>query len=125
MRMKDKFPSRFLKSADLDGKSVRFKIINVCDEEVGFGSEKETKPILYFAGTKKGLILNKTNNDLLVQSLGDESDAWIGKVIGLKVVETAWGPGIRVDVSASSKPKPAAPDIDEINSQLQTEAAER
>jgi hypothetical protein len=39
----------------------------------------ETKPVLYFVGKKKGLVLNKTNATKLSAAYGDETDEWAGK----------------------------------------------
>lgn len=44
------------------------------------GSEVD-KPVLHFAETDKGLVLNKTNVKVLVKLLGRETDEWRGKKI--------------------------------------------
>jgi len=73
----DSFPSRYLKAADLKGRTVEVEIMRVDLEEVG----NEEKLCAYFAGKEKGLVLNKTNATLIADSYGDDTDRWQGKKI--------------------------------------------
>jgi hypothetical protein len=67
------FPSQWLKSTDIpDDQSVRVVMDRVEVEEVGDGP----KPVLYFQGKQKGLVLNKTNYGVIAAAHGDESDDW-------------------------------------------------
>ncbi len=75
------FPSKYLKASDLKGRTVKVKIDKVVFEEIG--QKKDSKPIVYFAGTDKGLVLNKTNATEIAAVHGDEMDAWSGKEIEL------------------------------------------
>lgn len=72
------FPSKYLKGADLNGKTVRVTIERMEIEEVGDG---DRKPVLYFAGKDKGLALNRINADTISSSFGHETDDWAGKII--------------------------------------------
>src|SRR5262249_26306156 len=101
MRLSILFPSKWLRAADLDGKEHAI-IIDRLDAEV-FGEDGE-KPVLYFQGRKKGLVLNKTNAFAIGEDYGDDTLAWKGKPLTLyatrvefkgKVVDS-----IRVRISA-------------------------
>ena len=75
MKMSDAFPSAFLKAADLKGRAVRVTIAGVSVEKIG----DDTKPIVHFVGKEKGLVLNKTNSNRIVEATGsDETDDWDG-----------------------------------------------
>ena len=56
------FPSKYLKAGDLDGHAVAVTISHIAMEEVGQG---DVKPVLFFAGKEKGLVLNKTNGGVI------------------------------------------------------------
>jgi hypothetical protein len=79
------FPSKYLRAADVDdmGGELRHTIRKVVMEEVG--KDRQEKPVIYFRQIQLGLVLNRTNAARLSASLGDETDAWVGKTI---VVET-------------------------------------
>ena len=77
------FPSRWVGSADLDGKAVTVTIKAMTIENVGQPPKDEEKPVLWFKGTEKGLILNKTNAMLVASMYGPETDHWMGKKIVL------------------------------------------
>jgi hypothetical protein len=49
------------------------------------GQEK-VKPVMYFEGNQKGLILTATNQDFLRNAFGDEISAARGKQVTLKAV---------------------------------------
>ena len=76
MKMSEAFPSRYLKAADLQGRAARVTIDSCAYEQMGDG---QNKPVLSFVGKQKGLVLNKTNAQLLVAAYGDDADAWRGK----------------------------------------------
>ena len=82
MTINDVFPSRFLKGADLQGGSATVTILRVAFEVMG--RTRETKPVVYFQGKTKGLILNKTRWLALVDLTHQEnSDAWVGALVQL------------------------------------------
>jgi len=47
---------------------------------------EEIKPVMYFAGKQKGLILTSTNQDFLRANFGDEIAASYGKSVTLRAV---------------------------------------
>ena len=78
IRMSEAFPSKFLSAADLQGREVSVIIEKVVIETVGQGDDAGPKPIVYFKGKQKGLVLNKTNAGEISHAFGDDSDDWIG-----------------------------------------------
>lgn len=71
------FPSNYLKASDLNGQQPTVTIDRVAFE--GVGREKELKPVLYFAGKEKGMVLNKTNAKNIANLIGSfETDEWVG-----------------------------------------------
>jgi hypothetical protein len=74
------FPSDYLKAADFPSPRV-LTIRGIGVEEIG--DEKTAKPVLHFMEEQRGLVLNKTNSGLIAHSLGNETDAWIGRQLEL------------------------------------------
>jgi hypothetical protein len=82
IKMSQAFPSKYLKAADLHGKTPTVIIERV---EMGKmeGDDGESKPIVYFKKAVKGLVLNKTNATKLTAAYGDDTDNWIGQPVTL------------------------------------------
>jgi hypothetical protein len=81
MKVSQEFPSKYLKAADLNGSQPTLKIESVVKEEVG--RELQKKMVCYFEGRQKGLVLNKTNSNVLAFKFGDDTEEWIGKSVEL------------------------------------------
>ena len=79
MRVSAAFPSNYLKAADLQGREVNVRIARILMEDIG----DDHKPVIYFQGKEKGLVLNKTNANNIALIYGDETDNWINQVITL------------------------------------------
>ena len=79
MRMSAAFPSAYIKAADLMGKRIRVKMDRVEMEDVG----GELKPVMFFLGTDKKMIVNKTNASEIIDAYGDDTEAWHGQLIEL------------------------------------------
>jgi hypothetical protein len=110
MNIDQAFPSTWLKNSDLNGRAVRLTMKEVVLEEVG----DDHKPVLYFQGAKKGLVLNKINSASIASAYGQETDGWNGKTIEVYPDMTIFGgkptPCIRVrPVAAPAPVPPAAP----------------
>lgn len=71
------FPGRFIKSADLAGRDVTLEIKAVRSEDI----DGKPKAILTFKGTKKELVMNRTNAESIKLMFGRETDEWIGKKV--------------------------------------------
>lgn len=108
MKITDAFPSNYLKSTDLQGRSVRVQIDRVQTEELG--RDRETKPILYFQGKSKGMVLNRTNAMVIAAAYGDDTENWTGAEIELYAAIVEMGgkqmEGLRVRIPAR---RPAVP----------------
>jgi len=91
--------SKFLKAQDIPvDRDTVVTIDRVVVEEMQDGGKK---PVVYFRGAKKGLVLNLVNNNALIRIYGGDSDGWTGQPIALYVDEnvTFKGqsmPGLRV-----------------------------
>jgi hypothetical protein len=73
------FPGKYRKALDFPRPQI-LVVDKVYKEQVG--SEKETKPVVYFADDDpRGIIVNKTNANTLANILGRDTLAWKGKKI--------------------------------------------
>lgn len=77
MRISAAFPSDYLKAADLMDRNVKVVISGVEMRDIG----DDHKPVLFFQGKDRGLVLNKTNSNNIAIAYGDETDDWVGKEI--------------------------------------------
>jgi hypothetical protein len=76
MRTGDFYRSRFMKPKDLNG-PTHVEVNHVASET--FKDSSEPKPLVYFKGMRKPLILNKTNTQALEDIAGtDLMDDWPG-----------------------------------------------
>lgn len=83
-----KFLSNYLKADLLENRAPSKLTIRIVKEEaVGIGDQQQKKMVLYFKEIEQGLVLNKTNAKVLVKNFGDETDAWVGKVVEMYVAE--------------------------------------
>lgn len=80
MNLDHMYPSKWLKAGDLQGQTVPVVITKVMMEDVG---DEAGKPVAYFQGREKGLVLNKTNAMSIGMVHGQETDGWVGKTIEL------------------------------------------
>jgi hypothetical protein len=111
MRRNDVFPSKYLKAEDIKGREVKVTINYVEMEEMPDGKKTE-KPVVYFKGKEKGVVLNSGNWDILEDAFGD-SDDWPGKQITLYTERTRKPDGtptdgIRVRVPPQAPPRSAS-----------------
>lgn len=79
MNINDQFPSKFLKAADLNGGEAVVTIKDCIVESIG----EDKRPVLYFAGKEKGVVLNKTNATNISDAYGGDTDEWVGKKVVL------------------------------------------
>lgn len=90
MTIQDLFPSKFIKSADIGETDTVLTISKVEVEDLGFGEEKDSKPVVYFEEIEKSLVLNKTNAESIGQLYGPRIDGWSGKKIALFTTEVSF-----------------------------------
>ena len=106
MDMTTVFPSRFYKAADIEQPTLH-RIGQVVQEAMQDGA---LKPVMYFTGVEKALVLNQTNTNELIRLFGKESNAWTGREIVLFVgpVGRQKQPGVLVrEPGAGEKPAKA------------------
>jgi arabinogalactan endo-1,4-beta-galactosidase len=117
MKISEEFPSKYLKASDLGGREVKVIMANVEREKLG----DDSKPVLYFKGKEKGVVLNKTNSNTIADAYGDDTDEWFDQEIILFSVMVDFNgkvsPSIRMrvptakdrkkDNSITSGPQPA------------------
>lgn len=111
MNINDSFPSKYLKASDLGGRQITVKIDRVEIEEVG--RDKERRPIIYFVGKQKGMVINKTNANKITQAYGQDTDYWVEQEVILfeAMVEYAGDtvPALRIKIPQAAPPQRAAP----------------
>lgn len=111
MNINDAFPSHYLKASDLGDAQPLVTIDRVEIEAVG--RDKEMKPVVYFTGKDKGIVLNKTNSKKIAQiAESPDTDDWRGVKVTLYATETEFGGEtvecIRIKAPASAR-RAAAP----------------
>lgn len=90
----DLFPSRWLKAADLRGRTATVTIAKAQIEQLHNPrtNQKEIRLVLFFAGKSKQLCLNKTQAMTLARITGtEEFEHWPGHIISLSPAETRNG----------------------------------
>jgi hypothetical protein len=133
MNINAAFPSKYLKAADL-GDAQPIVTISHIELEKMPGDKNETRPVVYFEGKSKGVVLNLTNSKAIASIAGTpETDDWAGIQVQLYVAEVSFKSemveAIRIrapkraarTAPAVAKPKPpveaesdfGGPDVDE------------
>jgi hypothetical protein len=84
MNLNEIYPSKFLRGADLGGKSA-LVVIERVEMDSFYDSERREnvqKPVLFFKGKNKGVVLSKTLAYGIADIVGSEdTDTWVGKTI--------------------------------------------
>jgi hypothetical protein len=108
MRISNAFPSNYVRAADLQGRQITVTIERVEMEDIG----GDPKPILFFRGKDKGMVLNKTNANNISTAYGDDTDDWAGKPIVLFEAQVDFQgktvPAIRVKIPRGAPSAPSA-----------------
>ena len=87
MKISSAFPSKYLRACDLpDDPDVRLVIDDVRMELME--QQHEEKPVCYFQGKDRGLVLNVTNANIISAVLGDDTEAWNGHTVMLFAITT-------------------------------------
>lgn len=104
MKINDAFPSEYIKGSEVE-RPVLFVMSHVEMKDVG----DDHKPILFFIGQEKGLVLNKGNAQTISEAYGDNTDGWQGKQIVLYFNPDVMYAGKKTGGIRVRKPKVAAP----------------
>jgi hypothetical protein len=103
------FPSNYLKASDFEDGDSTLTIKRLDEETIGSGKEAKDVWVVYFREQEKGLVLNKTNSNVIAGLYGDDTDDWKGKQVTLYETEVQFQdkmvPAIRI---RSKPPKKAA-----------------
>jgi arabinogalactan endo-1,4-beta-galactosidase len=109
MKMNEIYPSKYLKADDLQGREVRVTMQAVELEKIG----DDNKPVLYFKGKDKGVVLNKTNASTISVAYGDDTEDWYDQPIILFSVMVDFqgkvAPAIRCRVPTAKDNRAVAP----------------
>lgn len=113
MRSGEVYPSKYLKAEDLGDEEPIVTIERVVMETLESKDRgKQEKPVAYFKGLEKGLVINKTNWSIIARIHGDESDDWIGKQITLFSMDVeAFGEMVNA-IRVKPPRKPVAPKVE-------------
>jgi hypothetical protein len=98
-----RFPGRFLKSGEFQGRDATLTIRDIDLEEMEERKGVKTKCILSFRETKKQLVLNRTNGECLKGMFGRATRDWIGKRVTFypATVEAFGAPTLAIRVRGS------------------------
>lgn len=96
----DLFPSPYLAASDVEhSPTVTVKAFQKKTMKNRDGDD-EVKPVIYFNEFDKGMVLNKTNADIIASLYGNVLENWVGERVQLQsVIVEAFGkrqPAIRV-----------------------------
>ena len=83
MNINEIFPSKYVKAGDLGGRPVTVEIERMLVEKIGVPPKLEDKPVLYFKGAKKAMVLNRTNAMTIAALYSPETNNWAGNRITL------------------------------------------
>jgi hypothetical protein len=82
-KFNDLFPSKYLSAADLNGREVEAEISRIEIADFDDNGRKVRKPVAYFVGGEKGLVLNKTNSTTISDISGkDDTDTERARCVG-------------------------------------------
>jgi hypothetical protein len=105
----DAFPSKYLKTSDLQGREPVVTIDRVEWEPVG--RDRQMKAVLYFVGKEKAIVLNKTMATKVTELTGSAiTEEWKGFKVKLYASEATFG-GDTYDVVRIKAATTAAPKI--------------
>ncbi len=109
MKVSTAFPSNYIKANDLDGEPWLLTIRTCKSEVLGQGNDKKSKLVVHFDEAQKGLILNKTNSNVIAGAYGDETDDWEGEPVEIYPTEVEFKgnrvDGIRIRIPPKAQPK--------------------
>ena len=90
-KLHELFPSKYLKAVDVADAPMQVSIDRLEQENVSRENPNETKPVVYFRGQTRGLVLNVTNGNAIAELHGDDCDDWTGKGIELFAARVPFG----------------------------------
>lgn len=85
------YDSPYLGAWDLPERDTILTIDRVEAEELTSARGTNRKPVVYFRGTKKALVLNKTNGKAIAGMYGPRTSKWTGQRIAIYATTTTVG----------------------------------
>ena len=82
MKRSEAFPSKYMSKDDVKVPVVA-TVADVRPEVLKSDNGDEQKPVMYFSGDHKPMILNNANWMTVEDMYGDDSDSWVGHVVEL------------------------------------------
>ena len=110
MNINTLFPRRFATGEDIADKTPTLPIARVTLERMG--PEQKQKPVLWFNGARKGIVLGAALARQIAALHGDDTDAWVGKAVQLytETVRAFGEAHLAIRARApQAKPAPAQP----------------
>jgi len=111
MNINKAFPGEFLNAGHIGNARPRV-VIEGCQVE-NFDNG-DAKPVLRFQNKERGLVLNKTNANIIAEKYGDETEGWIGLPLVLYSAKVQFKDkmvdGVRVEIpSGNGEAAPSVP----------------
>jgi hypothetical protein len=120
MDFNEMFPSRFLKSSDVEDGPMQVTIASVKPEELG----GERKVVATFSNSEKQLVLNKTNAKAIAKMYGNDTRSWLGKPITLVATQVDFRgdlvSAVRVKVIKAKQEPPPVESPDDFNDEIES-----
>jgi len=93
VKKNDAFPSKYINGASVGDRQYLVKVSHAKGEMMGQGADAELKPVIFFDGTDKGIVIgNQVNwNMMEVLSGSDDTDNWGGTEILVRTEVASFG----------------------------------
>jgi hypothetical protein len=85
------FDRDFIAAFDLGGKDVTITITKVEGRKLKSERGEQLKPVIYFEGSDKAFVGNKTNGKIIAAMYGNHTEDWVGKRITIYGTTTSVG----------------------------------
>jgi hypothetical protein len=112
MNANNLYPRKYATGEDLAGKTLTLTVEAVSIDKMRphSGAPETEKPVLWFAGAKKGIIASRTLITEIVRVLGEEMDDWQGKQVTLytKPIKVAGVDRVQIHAKAPQEAATAA-----------------
>ena len=108
-RFHDIVPTKYICFEDLRGQDVTVTVRAFTAEKMFANGKQQTRPVRYFEGKAKGMVVNATINDTLTALYGPELEGWVGKRITIYPTTDDRGGQERMVVRVRPTVPPAKP----------------
>ena len=107
MNINDLYPSKYIKSDDIGHQRITLQVAAIKLEEVA--ENEAAKPVMYFHGKEKGMVVNKTNAMLCGHVWGPDTDVWLNQWLELFTEAKMFNGKVVQGLSVAPKLPTAAP----------------